>query len=35
VGDLIVEVQIDVPEKLTEEQQKAMKDFAAASGLKY
>jgi len=34
-GDLIVEVQIDVPEKLTEEQQRAMKDFAAASGLKY
>src|SRR5262249_31061060 len=33
-GDLIVEVQIDVPEKLTEEQQQAMKDFAAASGLK-
>jgi molecular chaperone DnaJ len=34
-GDLIVEVQIDVPEKLTEEQEKAMKDFAEASGLKY
>ena len=34
-GDLIVEVQIDVPEKLTEEQQKAMKEFAEASGLKY
>jgi molecular chaperone DnaJ len=34
-GDLIVEVQIDVPEKLTEEQEKAMKEFADASGLKY
>jgi len=34
-GDMIVEVQIDVPEKLTEEQEKAMKEFAEASGLKY
>jgi molecular chaperone DnaJ len=34
-GDLIVEVQVDVPEKLTEEQEKAMKEFAEASGLKY
>jgi molecular chaperone DnaJ len=34
-GDLIVEVQIDVPQKLTEEQEKAMKEFAEASGLKY
>src|SRR5262249_55792932 len=34
-GDLIVEAQIDVPAKLTEEQEKAMKDFAEASGLKY
>ena len=34
-GDLIVEVQIDVPEKLTEEQERAMKEFAEASGLKY
>lgn len=34
-GDLIVEVQVRVPEKLTEEQEKAMKDFAEASGLKY
>ena len=34
-GDLIVEVEIDVPEKLTEEQEKAMKEFAEASGLKY
>jgi molecular chaperone DnaJ len=34
-GDLIVEVEVSVPEKLTEEQEKAMKDFAEASGLKY
>jgi molecular chaperone DnaJ len=35
VGDLIVQVEVVVPEKLTEEQEKAMKDFAEASGLKY
>jgi molecular chaperone DnaJ len=34
-GDLIVEVQVDVPEKLTEEQEKAMREFAEASGLKF
>jgi len=34
-GDLIVEANIDVPAKLTEEQEKAMKEFAEASGLKY
>jgi molecular chaperone DnaJ len=34
-GDLIVEVQVRVPEKLTEEQEKAMREFAEASGLKY
>ncbi|MGH7618955.1 MAG: DnaJ C-terminal domain-containing protein, partial [Gemmatimonadaceae bacterium] len=34
-GDLIVEANVDVPAKLTEEQEKAMKDFAEASGLKY
>jgi molecular chaperone DnaJ len=34
-GDLIVEVQVNVPEKLTEEQEKAMKEFAEASGMKY
>jgi molecular chaperone DnaJ len=34
-GDLIIDVQVDVPEKLTEEQEKAMKEFAEASGLKY
>lgn len=34
-GDLIVQVDVLVPEKLTEEQEKAMKEFADASGLKY
>lgn len=34
-GDLIVEVAITVPDKLTEEQEEAMKAFAVASGLKY
>jgi molecular chaperone DnaJ len=34
-GDLIVEADVVVPEKLTEEQEKAMKDFAEAGGLKY
>jgi molecular chaperone DnaJ len=34
-GDLIVEVEIAVPEKLTEEQEKAMREFAEASGLKF
>jgi molecular chaperone DnaJ len=34
-GDLIIEAQVDVPSKLTEEQEKAMKEFAEASGLKY
>ena len=35
LGDLIVEVEVSVPDKLTEEQEKAMKEFAEASGLKY
>jgi molecular chaperone DnaJ len=34
-GDLLVEVTVSVPEKLTEEQEKMMKEFAAAGGLKY
>src|SRR5690242_924146 len=34
-GDLIIEVQVSVPEKLTEEQEKAMRSFADAGGLKY
>jgi molecular chaperone DnaJ len=34
-GDLIVQVDVQVPEKLTEDQEKAMKECAEASGLKY
>ena len=34
-GDLIVEVDIIVPEKLTEEQERMMREFADAGGLKY
>ncbi len=34
-GDLLVDVQITVPEKLTEEQDKLMRDFAAAGGMKF
>lgn len=34
-GDLIVEVTIVVPDKLTPEQAELMKEFAAAGGLKY
>ena len=34
-GDLIVEVTIEVPEKLSEEQERMMKEFADAGGLKY
>ena len=34
-GDLIVEVQITAPEKLSEEQERLMKEFAEAGGMKY
>jgi molecular chaperone DnaJ len=34
-GDMIVEVTITAPDNLSEEQQKLMKDFAAAADLKY
>lgn len=34
-GDLLVEITITVPETLSAAQEKAMKDFAEASGLKY
>jgi len=34
-GDLIVQVDVSVPDKLTDEQEKAMREFAEASGLKY
>lgn len=35
VGDLIVEVKVEAPEKLSEEQERLMKEFAAAGGMKY
>ena len=34
-GDLIVEVSILVPEKLSEEQERMMKEFAESGGMKY
>ncbi len=34
-GDLLIEIMIEVPENLTEEQEQMMKDFAEAGGLKY
>jgi molecular chaperone DnaJ len=34
-GDLIVQVEVTVPEKLTEDQEKAMRDFAEAGNLKF
>ena len=34
-GDLIVEIAVTVPEKLTEEQERMMREFAAAGGMKY
>jgi molecular chaperone DnaJ len=34
-GDLLVEVTISVPEKLSEEQERIMREFAAAGDLKY
>ena len=34
-GDLIVQVDVAVPEKLTPEQEEAMKAFAEAGGMKY
>ena len=34
-GDMIVEVAISVPEKLTEEQERLMREFAEAGGMKY
>jgi molecular chaperone DnaJ len=34
-GDLIVEVTVTVPEKLSEEQERMMKEFAQAGGMKY
>jgi molecular chaperone DnaJ len=34
-GDLIVEITITVPEKLSEEQERMMREFADAGGMKY
>jgi molecular chaperone DnaJ len=34
-GDQYVEVKVEIPEKLSEEEQKKLEDFAAASGLKH
>jgi molecular chaperone DnaJ len=34
-GDLLVEITITVPEALTEAQEKAMREFAEAGGLKF
>lgn len=34
-GDLIVEVNVTMPEKLSEEQEQKMRDFAESAGLKY
>lgn len=34
-GDLIVESSVQVPEKLSDEQEQAMREFAEAAGLKY
>jgi molecular chaperone DnaJ len=34
-GDLIVEVTIQVPEKLSEEQERMMREFAQSGGMKY
>lgn len=34
-GDLIVEVSIQVPDKLSEEQERMMKEFAQSGGMKY
>ena len=35
MGDQYVDVKVEIPEKLSDEEQKALEDFAAASGLKH
>ena len=35
VGDQIVEVDVSIPETLTDEQRQAMEEFASSSGLKH
>ena len=34
-GDQLVEVQVQLPEKLTPEQEQRLKEFADAAGMKY
>jgi molecular chaperone DnaJ len=34
-GDLIVEARVETPEKLSEEQERMMREFAEAGGMKY
>jgi DnaJ-class molecular chaperone len=34
-GDLLVEIQVAVPEKLSAEQRKLMEQFAKSAGLEY
>jgi molecular chaperone DnaJ len=34
-GDQLVEIDVTIPERLSEEEQRLVKDFAAAAGLKY
>ncbi len=34
-GDQYVEVRVEVPEKISEDEQKAMEEFAEAAGLKH
>ena len=35
VGDQLVEVEVSVPDELSDEEQKAMEEFAEASGLRH
>lgn len=35
LGDLLVQVEVNVPETLTKDQEQMMRDFAAAGGMKY
>ena len=35
VGDQYVEVKVEIPEKLSDEEQKALEEFATVSGLKH
>lgn len=35
MGDQYVEVKVEIPEELSDEEQKVLEDFASASGLKH